>query len=76
MKKLVQLFLFVLCTTALAQEPRAKSSNRQGQAAGFASRDATILSIMGWGVGIIAGIATLFSLLDNNSSSSSSSHSH
>lgn len=68
---LVLLAIVMTCSLP-AQETRAKKTQtRRGEVAGYASRDATIVSMMGWGVLIFAGIATLVSLLDNNDSSSS-----
>jgi hypothetical protein len=58
--------------TAPTQEIASRNS-RAGEGAGYATRDATVLSMMGWGVGLAAGIATLCALLENNTSSS---HSH
>ena len=50
-----------------AQETRSSSTaRRKGEGAYYSSRDATALSMMGWGVGLAVGIATLFALLDNN----------
>ena len=76
MKKVIAAFLLLILSTSGAQETRTRSSNRSGQAAGYASRDATVLSIVGWGLAITVGIATLFSLLDNNPSSGSGGGSH
>ena len=70
MNKIFAAFLVLaVCTTSVAQESRTGGVNRRGEAAGFASRDATVLSMMGWGIALTVGIATLFSLLDNNSTS-------
>lgn len=54
--------------------PAQNSMNRNtppGQAAGYATRDATVLSMMGWGVGLAAGIAALCALVHNETA-----HSH
>ena len=65
-----RIFVFISLTvfslSVMAQETGNKQRTRKKQSAGYASRDATVLSMMGWGVGIFAGIATLFALLDNN----------
>ena len=49
---------------------------RRGEAAGYSSRDATVLSMMGWGLGIAVGIAALCALIDNNTGEGTSAHSH
>lgn len=74
MKSVIITCLLLIVSNPLFSE-ETRTQGRTGEAAGYASRDATVLSAMGWGLGIIVGIATLFSLLDNNPSSSSS-HSH
>jgi hypothetical protein len=76
MKKAISILL-ILCISAssFAQETREQRRCRRGQAAGYATRDATVLSMMGWGIGIAVGIATLCALIENNTSSSSSSSS-
>jgi hypothetical protein len=57
--------MIVFCTASIAEET-SQPKRRNGQAAACASREATVLSMMGWGVGIFAGIAVLCSLLNNN----------
>jgi hypothetical protein len=75
MKKCLLILLSLsICTSAFAQESRDARRTRRGQAAGYASRDATVLSMMGWGVGIAVGIAVLCALLDNNPSSTTTTH--
>jgi ABC-type nickel/cobalt efflux system permease component RcnA len=68
MRRVLAAFLIFVVSSAgvFSQETRARSS-RRGEASGFASRDASTLSIMGWGIGLAVGIATLFALLENNS---------
>ena len=78
---MVRIFVFlsltVFCLSVIAQDPEKPKSHRKKQSAGYASRDATVLSMMGWGIGIFAGIATLFALLDNNTEAEGSGgHSH
>jgi len=58
--------------SAFSQETREARRCRRGQAAGYATRDATVLSMMGWGLGIAIGIAAFCALIDNNTGSSSS----
>ncbi|EKE07871.1 MAG: hypothetical protein ACD_17C00487G0001, partial [uncultured bacterium] len=42
------------------------------QAAGYATRDATVLSMMGWGLAMAVGIAAITGLIDNDKAPSSS----
>lgn len=63
-----------LSTTAFSQETREARRSRRGQAAGYASRDATVLSMMGWGVGLAVGIAALCALIENNEATSTSNN--
>lgn len=67
-KVLLSIFILTLCMQGFGQE--SSDSKQTGRAAGYASREATVASMMGWGIGLFAGIATLFALLDNNSESS------
>lgn len=48
------------------QEPAVKRPARRGENAGYGSRDATVLSMMGWGLGLGVGIATLCALIPSN----------
>ena len=77
MRKCISLVLiFVLTTASYAQESYGKSV-RTGQAAGYGSRDATVLSMMGWGLGLAVGIAALCALIDDNDGSGGGgNHSH
>ena len=54
------------------QHPQTVRSST-GSAAGYSSRDATVLSMMGWGLGLGAFIAILTGWLEQDTSSS---HSH
>jgi hypothetical protein len=66
MKKVLLVLLSIsICTAAFPQEGRDARRCRRGQAAGYSSRDATVLSMMGWGVGLAVGIATLCAMIDN-----------
>lgn len=67
-----------LCSTAFADDPplTRRNKSRTGEAAGYSSRNATVLSMMGWGLGLAAGFATLCALIDNSDSSSDGGHSH
>lgn len=62
---IISVLTIISCTSAVAEEP-AKPKKKCDRSAGYSSRDATVLSMMGWGIGIFAGIATLFALLDSN----------
>lgn len=68
-KPILILLSLVLCTSVFPQESREARRCRRGQAAGYATRDATTLSMMGWGVAIAIGIATLCALIDDESTS-------
>lgn len=73
MKKVILTLLsLALSATAFSQETREARQSRRGQAAGYASREATTLSMMGWGIGLAVGMATLCALIENNAASSSS----
>jgi hypothetical protein len=70
-------------STGFAQEAVSRErAARRGDNAGYGSRNATVLSMMGWGVGLAVGIATLCALIPNNeastahTSSTSSTTSH
>lgn len=66
MKRIVTLFLLVT-SPLLGDEPSVPERGQlPGEDAGFASRDATVLSMMGWGISIAVGIAALVSLIENH----------
>ena len=58
--------LVLLLLVAPVLLPAQSSSSRTGESAGYATRDATVLSMMGWGVGLAAGIAALCALVHND----------
>ena len=66
------LVLLVFASAGFAQEPRSQRPARRGENAGYSSRDATVLSMMGWGFGLGIGIATLCALVSDNNISSTS----
>ena len=70
---LAVLAIALLSTTGFAQEAKGRCSSRRGDCAGYGSRDATVLSMMGWGLFLGIGIATLCALIPN---SSESAHGH
>ena len=76
MKRVLLAFLALAMSSVglSAQESRSRTAGRKADAACDAIREASALSIMGWGLAITVGIATLFSLLDNNTGGGSSSH--
>ena len=55
----------ILSTTALAEDV-LEEEEHYCKTPGYVSRDTTVLSMMGWGVGLFAAIAVLTSLLGNN----------
>ena len=69
------LLALLLTVSGFPQETREERRARRGQTAGYASRDATTLSMVGWGVAIAVGIAVLCALIVNVDDSSSSSSS-
>ncbi len=72
MRKLtLTLLTLAVSLSGFAQESRAQRRDRRGQAAGYATRDATVLSMMGWGLGLAVGIAALCALIENNPASTS-----
>lgn len=78
-KALLILLAVLVASTGFAQELRAQRPARRGESAGYSSRDATTLSMMGWGLGLAVGIAALCALIPNNtgvSHPSSSVHAH
>lgn len=66
------LSLLIVSLPLAAQETAEQRRCRRGQAPGYATRDATVLSMMGWGLGIAIGIAALCALIENNPASTSS----
>lgn len=74
-KILLTLLSLTICASAFSQESREARRCRRGQAAGYATRDATVMSMMGWGIGLAVGIAALSSLIENETGSSSTSSS-
>lgn len=70
-KPILILFCLSLTTHLFSDDSFRSQSKRQGKASGYSSRDATVLSMMGWGLGLAVGMGTFFALMDNNSSSSS-----
>lgn len=77
---LLTLLSISMCTSIASQETRDARRARMGKNAGYASRDATVLSMVGWGFGIAIGIAAICALIEDESTSethsSSTSHSH
>lgn len=60
-----------MITSGYSQESREARRCRRGQAAGYATRDATVLSMMGWGIGLAVGFAAICALIENNEASTS-----
>ncbi len=76
MRALLSFFLAV----ALLIHPgssQAQNSARRGSAAGYSTRDATVLSMMGWGVGLGVGIGLLCGLIHTKTpDSDGNAHGH
>lgn len=72
MKKVWIVALLCCYSVAMAQEKSSPppQTKRRGDAAAYGSRDATVLSMMGWGVALSVGIATLCALVHNEGSTS------
>jgi len=51
------------------EAPPPKQTARRGDGAGYSTRDATVLSMMGWGLGLAVGIALLCGYLEQDTSS-------
>jgi len=72
--KFLTLFSILALVSSYAQEPTVKKTTRRGEAAGYSSRDATVLSVMGWGAALAIGIATLSALLSDSEGNNGHSH--
>jgi|GEM_PF-1365774 hypothetical protein len=72
-KTLIFVLSLALCSSGFSQDNNTGPARRKsrGEAAGYSSRNATVLSMMGWGVGIAVGIAAICALIDNNAGSTS-----
>ncbi|HAB99619.1 MAG TPA: hypothetical protein DCE71_07350 [Parachlamydiales bacterium] len=66
MQKFRFTLLLVLLPILLPAQSTSSQNGRAGESAGYATRDATVLSMMGWGVGLAAGIAALCALVHND----------
>ncbi len=72
MRRVVFAILCVgVASVGFSQETAAARRCRRGQAAGYATRDATVMSMMGWGIGLAVGIATFCALVENSESTTS-----
>ncbi len=70
-QRLISAFLvFALFSHGFSQEAQPRVSVRSGESAVTSSRDATVLSMLGWGVGLCIGIAVLCALIPSNSGES------
>ncbi|HSX38814.1 MAG TPA: hypothetical protein VLE95_08345 [Chlamydiales bacterium] len=71
-KGFLVLLALIVSVSGFSQESgNRQRPTRRGEHAGYGSRDATVLSMMGWGLGLGAAIATLCALIPNNSGSTS-----
>lgn len=73
-KYLLALLCLSVITSGYSQESREARRCRRGQAAGYATRDATVLSMMGWGLGLAVSFAAIAALIDNNEASGGSTN--
>jgi len=75
-RALLVILALAFLSTGYCQEVRTQRSTpcarppRCGENAGYGSRDATVLSMMGWGLGLGVAIATICALIPNNTASS------
>lgn len=60
------LITLCLCTSLVAEQETKQQTIQRYRCDDYDSRDASVLSMMGWGIGIAIGIAALCALLDNN----------
>jgi hypothetical protein len=66
MKRIISILLLI-ALPLMSEEPSVpERAELQGEGAGFASRDATVLSMMGWGISLAVGFAALVALIDND----------
>ncbi len=72
MRKILACLLILLLSSTSGYSQEAPKATRRGTGAGYSSRDATVLSMMGWGVGMGLGIAVLCGSLSQSKSGSSS----
>lgn len=70
---LLALLSVAMVSQVFSQEMPLQQTARKGEAAGYSSHDASVISMMGWGFTLAVGIATFCALMDQNTSSSSSS---
>jgi len=70
MRKIVLLLAsLAVCSSGFSQETGSARRKSRGEAAGYSSRNATVLSMMGWGIAIAVGIGAICALIDNNTGS-------
>jgi hypothetical protein len=59
------LTIFLSSTPIYAQETAPRRTATRGDGAGYSTRDASVLSMMGWGLGLALGIALLCGYLED-----------
>ncbi len=77
MKKVFNLFLLTSVMLSAApifsqDAPPPRQASRRGDGAGYSTRDATVLSMMGWGIGLAVGIALLCGYIETSSTHAAS----
>jgi hypothetical protein len=60
--------LMIGATPLRSQETSQGVAARRGEGAGYSTRDATVLAMMGWGLGLVVGIALLCGFLEQETS--------
>lgn len=71
MKKWIVTLVLVFSVVAEEEEPTGISKNKPG----YATRDATVLSMVGWGITLAVAIATFAALVSNNEAPTTTSSS-
>jgi hypothetical protein len=66
MKRIISLFLLAVLPLVSEESSVAEREEPRGNVTGFASRDATVLSMVGWGISLVVGVAALAALIDND----------
>jgi hypothetical protein len=65
----LSLLVAALPLPAQEEEPHPRASQTKGPGAAYGARDAAVISMMGWGIGLAIGIAILCGSLSQNTAS-------